>query len=183
MRVFASTFVLLVYLALAVHAEPAAPAPSSSLDHASLKAMLEEIGYAPIEKKYSGTDTSFWQVPITRGPWRYDVAVSAYTRDVVYVSVEFGLYGGRKEDIPQSILLAMLSENYNLTWSHFVYLTQSEKFALIAAIHNADVTGDHLRRVIDEIVDAADRTQNLWVPDQWPKPPAAQPEAAAGTAQ
>ncbi|MBU2580184.1 MAG: hypothetical protein KJ622_00505 [Alphaproteobacteria bacterium] len=162
-------------------------ASETNLDHASLKAMIEGLGYEPVEKTYSDSGAKFWELSFPRGPWTYTVAVNANSRETLWTSVEFAVYKGPPENIPQSALLGMLLENTNLKWSQFRYQANTHSFFLVSVLRNKTISPADLRRVIDEIVAAADRTQKLWDPKLWPKSAGAKfvkavPEAA-GAAQ
>lgn len=143
-------------------------AAEGQLDRASLKAMLEGMGYEPVEKKYNNSDDKYWEVPFAKGRWTYNAAISVNNPVSVWVTVEFGLYKGPQDDIPQSMLMGMLSENSSLVWSRFQYATSTKSFYLTSSLRNKNVSPADLRRVIDEIIAAADRTQKLWDPKQWP---------------
>lgn len=143
-------------------------AAEARLDRATLKAMLEGMGYQPVEKKYNNSEDKYWEVLFAKGRWTYNAAISVNNPESVWVTVEFGLYKGPQADIPQGVLLGLLSENANLVWSRFQYGSSTQSFYLTSSLRNKNVSPADLRRVIDEIIAAADRTQKLWDPKQWP---------------
>ena len=178
MRKFIAFVLAALFLALPTFAPPA-HAAGEPLNHASLKPLLDGLGYEAVEKTFRDTGGKFWQVSFPKGSWTYIVAFNANNKDAIWTSVEFGLYKGAPEEIPQSVLLGMLQENSKLAWSRFHYQPSTHSFFLISTIRNKDVSPADLRRVIEEIIAATDRTQKLWDPKQWPKSAAAEPAKAA----
>jgi len=154
-------------------------AAEGSFDNASLKAMIEGLGYEPQEGKFNDTQVQYYRIRIPGSPWNYDITfyIDA-SRNSVSINSEFGLYKGAADLIPQSVLLGLLSENANLTFTQFRYLQSSNSFFLLANLRKKDVSAADLRRVIDEIVSAASRTQKFWDPKQWPKAAVAEPAKA-----
>lgn len=153
-------------------------AADAHLDHASLKSLIEGLGYEPVEKSFSNTGDKYWDLSFPRGPWTYNVTINANNKDSIWTSVEFAVYKGEKQGIPPSALLGMLEENNRLVWSRFRYQESTRSFFLVSTLRNKNISPADLRRVIEEIVAAADRTQTLWDPKQWPKAAAAEPAKA-----
>ncbi len=157
-------------------------ASETDLDHASLKTMVEGLGYEPKEGKFDGSDTPYLSVRIPGSPWNYDITIFVDTdKKLVSLNSQFALYKGSADGIPQSALLGLLSENADLTFAQFRYTTSTKSFFLVANLRNRDITAIDLRRTIDEIVSGANRTQKFWDPKHWPKPAvdAAAPAKAA----
>lgn len=171
MRLLISLLFLLGYLLCPLSAHAA----DGPLDQASLKAMIEGLGYEPQEGKFNDTQAQYYRIRIPGSPWNYDITIYIDTsRNTISINSEFALYKGAADLIPQSVLLGLLSDNANLTFTQFRYLQSSNSFFLLGNLRNKDVSAADLRRVIDEIVSAANRTQNLWDPKQWPQAPAAE---------
>ncbi|MEZ5898534.1 MAG: hypothetical protein R3D51_03475 [Hyphomicrobiaceae bacterium] len=158
-------------------------AAEGPLDHASLKTMIEGLGYEPQEGKFNDTQAQYYRIRIPGSPWNYDITIYIdASKNIVSINSEFALYKGAADLIPQSVLLGLLSDNANLTFTQFRYLQSSNSFFLLSNLRNKDVSAADLRRVIDEIVSAANRTQKLWDPKQWPQAStaeAAKPEPQA----
>jgi hypothetical protein len=145
-------------------------AAEAALNHASLKAVIEGLGYEPKEGKLKGSETSNHQLHINKSPWNDNVTIFVDDKsDVITLSTEFGLYKGASGLIPQSVLLGTPGENASVTWPQFHYLPSTNGFFLLANLRNKYVSAVDLHRVIEEIVAAADRTESFWIPKQWPR--------------
>lgn len=155
-------------------------AAETTLDQASLKTMVEGLGYEPEEGKFNGTDTPYLSIRIPGSPWNYDITIYVDTdKKLVSLNTQFAVYTGPAAGIPQSALLGLLSENADLTFANFRYTTSNKSLFLVANLRNKDITSIDLRRTIDEIVSGANRTQKFWDPKQWPKSAVVEPVKAA----
>ncbi|MCB1485167.1 MAG: hypothetical protein KDJ17_09780 [Hyphomicrobiaceae bacterium] len=175
-------FAFVILFALLFQPFPAM-ADESGLNQASLKAMLEGLGYEPKEGAFNDTKIPYFSIHIPGSPWNYDITIYIDAdKNIVSLNSEFGLYKGPAEDIPQSALVGLLSENASLTFAHFRYVASNKSIFLLANLRNKSVSAVDMRRAIDEIVSGANRTQNFWDPKQWPKSAAAEPSSAAPAA-
>lgn len=151
-------------------------AAETTLDQASLKTMVEGLGYEPNEGKFNGTDTPYLSIRIPGSPWNYDITIYVDTdKKFVGLNTQFAVYQGPAADIPQSALLGLLSENADLTFANFRYTTSTKSLFLVASLRNKNISPADLRRVIDEIVSGANRTQKFWDPKHWPKSAVVEP--------
>ena len=160
-----STFVS-VLVVIVVAAQQPVRAEKTVLSHASMKTMLENMGFEPTEKTFSNGE-NYYEIRIQRGAWNYSLDVNANSPKMVYVSMSFGLYTGKIEDFPKDKLVALLAENQNTMYSHFLYLKETNKFRLLSRLLNGSITPVILRRALNEMVNVADRTEHLWNPKKW----------------
>ncbi|MEM8689784.1 MAG: hypothetical protein AAGF81_20850 [Pseudomonadota bacterium] len=145
-------------------------AENGKLEHASLRVMLENLGYEPEERKF------------TDGLAYYDIEEPGDVRMTakVFVSASGNIlwflvdYWALKEDqkYPHEVLLELLAENDKAAYVHFGYLPKSRRMRLNASLVNRGIKPVDLRRVINEASRLTDRTQHLWNPNEWKVQPA-----------
>ncbi|MBU2531689.1 MAG: hypothetical protein KKB37_03025 [Alphaproteobacteria bacterium] len=145
-----------------------ARADAAVLTPATLKTMLEGMGFKTLDGKFSNGQP-YTQMNVPKGNWQYEILANANNSEILFFSVDFGIYQGKPEDIPQSVLLGYLTENRKLNFVRFVYLADVNKFRLIASLRNRDIKPIDMRTVLSEMVDTADATQYLWDPKNWPE--------------
>jgi hypothetical protein len=153
------------------------PAPAvQHLNDASLKAMLENLGYEP--KALQNKDGSnYYQ--IKAGPWAIEVSLNANQKNLWFVAWLEKIPAGGK--IPPDRLLTLLSENWKNDPVHFCYDDNNRFLTLTERIENRDVTPQVFRGALDGFTNVMSRTSNEWNVSRWLQTPTDQnqtPKAA-----
>ena len=146
--------------------------PSSSfaegkrLDITGLKEMLVNLGYEPEEFKYSDGEIYYVIRPKVQGR-SWIVTARAPDGRNMYLQMKFSSLPDDK-DIPQQVLVALLKENSQSTYSKF-FLSNSKYFMLSGSMVNRGVTPADIRKTIDEMTTVAARTEKHWDAKKWTK--------------
>jgi len=142
-------------------------ADDKGLDHQSLKALLENLGYEPKEQKYSNGNPYYRIEPKLNGrTWYFNVRAPDKGR-YVYVQLDFGKYPS-EDGIPRQALIELLKENGNTSYSFF-FIASWGGFMLTSNLLNDDLKPVDFRRSIEEMMALAAKTESHWNPKKWPQ--------------
>jgi hypothetical protein len=145
------------------------PAPAvQQLTDASLKAMLENLGYEP--KTLNNKDDSVYY-EIKAGPWVVQVSLSSSQKNLWFVAWLKKIPTG--EQVPSERLLALLSENWKNDPAHFCYVEDSRFLTLTQRMENRDVTPHVFRSALDGFINTMTKTNSEWDVTHWQSPKAA----------
>jgi hypothetical protein len=156
------------------------PSSSEAFTSASLKTMLDNMGYESTEGKFND-DSLYYQVNFVGTNWSYVSTIHLSSNGRLYAYLDFGLYTGETKDIPIDIALSLLQENQGKQNVHFEFLIDSKKFRLLGSLPIQNASPVALRQLLEELVKTAEKSEKLWNPKLWPAVEKPQAEPAVKT--
>lgn len=169
---------LLMALALVVGvagtSQSALGAEDKVLDYAGLGVMLENLGYEPKPREFSG-GLPYHQI-VRSGVIRM-TAKMYVSKDKKFVWLIVDFWDLKKDQkFPYDVLLELLEQNDKTSYGRFAYLPGSRAVRLSGNLVNRNVKPIDLRRLIENASTMTDRTQHLWNPNKWKVQPKPEPE-------
>ncbi|MDA7948926.1 MAG: hypothetical protein MPJ78_15800 [Hyphomicrobiaceae bacterium] len=166
-RKYIAAALALAFLLCLPNLENAHADDAKVLDHAGLKAMLENLGYEPKERKY-GSGSLYYRIePKLNGrTWYFNVRAPKNSR-YIYVQLDFGKYPS-ETSIPRQGLIELLKENGKTTYSSF-FIASWGGFMLTSNLVNRNVKPVDIRRAIEEMMPLAAKTEKYWNSKKWSK--------------